>query len=93
MPKALYDFNEEAPGGIYKIKAYTTWMRNENENTFFVKEITLMKVIAPRILMKLDYPGKGYGAGDEVIADFSARSLDDLPLRDHGGYLQGICWR
>jgi uncharacterized protein YfaS (alpha-2-macroglobulin family) len=78
-----FSFSEEAPGGIYKIRAYTTWMRNENENTFFVKEITLMKVIAPRILMKLDFPGKGYGAGDEVKADFSMRSLDNLPIRNH----------
>ncbi len=77
-----FDFSEEAPGGMYKIKAYTTWMRNENENTFFVKEITLMKVIAPRVLMKLDFPEKGYGAGDEVKADFSMRNLDNLPIRN-----------
>src|SRR5262245_37737999 len=61
-----FDFNEQAAGGVYKIRAYTTWMRNESDSTFFVKEITLLKVIAPRLLMKLEFPEKGYGAGDEV---------------------------
>lgn len=77
-----FDFSEQAVGGVYKLKAYTSWMRNESESTWFVKEITLQKVIAPRLLMKLEFPKKGYGGGDEVIADFSVRSLDDQPVRD-----------
>jgi len=75
-----FDLDENAPGGIYKLKAYTSWMQNETDSTFFVKEITLQKYIAPRILMKLDFPLKGYGAGDQVTADFSVRSLTDEPL-------------
>lgn len=76
-----FDFNEEAVGGIYKIRAYTTWMQNEKDNTFFVKEITLQKVIAPRVMMKLDFPKKGYGPGDEVEADYSVRNLSDQPVK------------
>jgi len=76
-----YEFGELAVGGVYKIKAYTTWMRNENESSFFIKEITLQKVITPRILMKLDFPEKGYGAGSEVTADFSMRDLSDQPVK------------
>src|SRR6187401_2533775 len=79
--EGAYEFHESAVGGIYKIRAYTTWMLNENETNFFTKEITLQKVIAPRVLMKLDFPGKGYGAGSEVSADFSMRSLNDQPIR------------
>ena len=79
--EGAYEFNESAVGGIYKIRAYTTWMRNENEINFFTKEVTLQKVIAPRVLMKLDFPEKGYGAGSEVSADFSMRSLNDQPIR------------
>jgi len=81
--EGAYDFDEQAAGGVYRIKAYTTWMRNENENTFFTREITLMKTIAPRILMKLDFPEKGYGPGDEVKADFSMRNLNDQPIRNY----------
>jgi alpha-2-macroglobulin-like protein len=80
-----FDFIEALPGGIYKLKAYTTWMRNEKDSGFFVKEITLQKVISPRVLLKLDFPKKGYGAGDQVGADFSMRSLDNQPIRNHSG--------
>jgi alpha-2-macroglobulin-like protein len=78
-----YTFEDNAPGGIYKLKAYTTWMRNESDTAFFVKELTLQKVIAPRILMKLDFPKKGYGPGDEVIADYSMRNLSDQPIPNY----------
>ncbi|MBO9563739.1 MAG: TonB-dependent receptor plug domain-containing protein [Niastella sp.] len=80
-----WDFREEAKGGVYKFRAYTTWMRNEQEASFITKEVTLQKVIAPRILLKLDIPGKGFGAGDEVMADFSMRSLVDQPIGNYGG--------
>ena len=80
-----YEFNEQAAGGIYKIRAYTTWMRNENEPAFFTKELTLQRVIAPRILMKLDFPEKGYGPGSEVSADFSMRNLSDKPIKLYPG--------
>lgn len=73
-------FDDEMKGGIYKIKAYTNWMQNEEGKNAFEKEITLQKIVSPRILMKLDFPKKGYGAGDEVLADFSMRSLSNLPI-------------
>lgn len=78
-----FTFDSNAPGGIYKLKAYTTWMRNESDTTFFVKELTLQKVVAPRVLMKLDFPKKGYGPGDEVVADYSIRNLSDKPISSY----------
>ncbi|MGG9964179.1 TonB-dependent receptor plug domain-containing protein [Ferruginibacter sp. SUN106] len=80
-----FDFSELAVGGIYKIRAYTSWMMNENENHFFVKEITLQKVLAPRVLLKLDFPEKGYGAGSAVKANFSMRSIANEPIRNYQG--------
>ncbi len=76
-----YDFGAQIPGGIYTIRAYTTWMKNEAESFYYSKELTVQQVIAPRLLMKLDFPKKGYGAGEEVIADFSLRNLADEPIR------------
>lgn len=73
-------FSEDMKGGIYKIRAFTAWMQNEAGKNVFEKEITLQKIVSPRILMKLDFPKKGYGAGDEVFADFSMRSLSNLPI-------------
>ncbi|WP_326984448.1 TonB-dependent receptor plug domain-containing protein [Chryseobacterium sp. MYb264] len=73
-------FDHEMKGGIYKVRAYTNWMLNEQGKNVFEKEITLQKIVSPRILMKLDFPKKGYGAGDEVLADFSMKSLSNLPI-------------
>lgn len=80
-----FDFTEEAVGGMYKIRAYTSWMQNEKENQFFVKEITVQKVLAPRVLMKLDFPEKGYGAGSLVKANFSMRNISNEPIKNYGG--------
>lgn len=79
-------FGEDMKGGIYKIRAFTNWMQNEAGENVFEKEITLQKIVSPRILMKLDFPKKGYGAGDEVLADFSMRSLSNLPIPFYEAY-------
>ncbi|WP_109700134.1 alpha-2-macroglobulin family protein [Chitinophaga deserti] len=73
-------FDGKAKGGIYKVKAYTKYMRNESDSTWFSKDITLQKVVAPRILLQLDFPQKGYGPGSEVMANFKVRSISDQPL-------------
>ena len=78
--QGYFYFSEDMKGGIYKIRAFTNWMQNEEGKNAFEKEITLQKIVSPRILMKLDFPKKGYGPGDEVTADFSMRSLGNLPI-------------
>jgi len=83
--EGAFTISENAVGGLYKIKAYTSWMMNEKEATFFTKEFTVQKVITPRLLMKLDFPEKGYGPGSKVSADFSIKSLDNKPLADYTG--------
>ncbi|QHS63300.1 TonB-dependent receptor plug domain-containing protein [Chitinophaga agri] len=75
-----FQFGEEVPGGMYKIRAYSNWMQNEKENTWFTKEITVQSVLAPRVLMKLEFPEKGYGPGDEVTAAYAIRDLGDRPI-------------
>lgn len=75
--EGYFYFSDDMKGGIYKIRAFTNWMQNEEGKNAFEKEITLQKVVSPRILMKLEFPKKGYGPGDEVLADFSMRSLSN----------------
>ena len=84
--EGAFSFSEDMKGGIYKIRAFTAWMQNEIGKSVFEKEITLQKIVSPRILMKLDFPKKGYGAGDEVLADFSMRSLNNLPIPFYEAY-------
>jgi hypothetical protein len=94
-----FDLEEDAAGGIYKIKAYTKWQENfvveNSENVdkkeakdqngsplIFEKEITVQKVVLPRLKMKLDFQKDAYGAGDKVNADLDLQSLTNEPLAD-----------
>ncbi|SFW79876.1 TonB-dependent receptor plug domain-containing protein [Chitinophaga sancti] len=80
-----YVFGDSLPGGIYKIRAYTTWMQNEKDSTWFSKSLYLQRVIAPRILATLDFPEKGYGPGDTIKAIYSIRTPDNKPLAHYTG--------
>ncbi|RFM36940.1 TonB-dependent receptor plug domain-containing protein [Chitinophaga silvisoli] len=80
-----YVFNDSLPGGIYKIRAYTTWMQNEKDSTWFSKSIYLQRVTAPRILASLDFMEKGYGPGDTIKAKYAIRTLDNKPLAHYTG--------
>ena len=68
--KATGDFSldAETAGGIYKVKAYTNWQKNEPDSIFFTKELQVQDVILPTLKMKLDFERKAFGAGDEVVA-------------------------
>jgi alpha-2-macroglobulin-like protein len=66
---------ETAPGGIYNIVAYTRWMQNAGEESFFKKQIQVQSVITTRLLLKLDYEKESYGNGDQVRAELSVRDL------------------
>lgn len=68
-------------GGLYKIKAYTHWMKNFDETeVIFEKQLQVQKAIKPRMLLKLDFKRESYGPSSEVEAEFSARDLQDRPI-------------
>lgn len=80
MAAGDFTFAEGLPGGIYKIKAFTNWQKNEPDSLFFEKEITLQDFVVPRLKMKLDFDRKAYGAGDEVIAKLNLEANDNSVL-------------
>lgn len=69
-------------GGLYTMRAFTRWMQNFPEENYFTKEVTVQKVITPRLLLTLDFEKKAYGKNDVVIAQLEARSLKDEPLSE-----------
>ena len=83
--KAAGDFNldKEALGGLYKIRAYTNWMKNEGTDNYFEKEIQVQDVVLPNLKMKLDFEKKAFGAGDEVIAKLELNTNENKPLSDY----------
>lgn len=66
---------ELAPGGLYKILAYTKWMKNFGNEVFFKKEIQVQRILTPRLLLKLDYDKESYGPGELVTAKLNVTNL------------------
>ena len=77
-----FDISEFAAGGIYKLKTFTNWQKNEVNPAFFEKEITVQKVVLPRLKMKIDFLKKAYGKGDEVALDLSIQTNENQPFRN-----------
>jgi len=83
--KAAGDFKleKEALGGLYKIRAYSNWMKNNGEDGFFTKEIQVQDIVLPNLKMKLDFEKKAFGAGDEVIAKLELNNNENKPLSNY----------
>jgi TonB-dependent SusC/RagA subfamily outer membrane receptor len=73
---------ESMAGGVYKIRAYTQWLKNWNEDCVFEKEIIVQKIVFPRVLVKMDFLKEAFGAGDTVLASLDIRNLKDEPVND-----------
>lgn len=81
--KGDFHLSSAMAGGIYKIKAYTQWMKNQGTESFFKKDIQVQAVVYPKILLKLDFEREAYGAGDEVSAKLEVHSLTKTPIALH----------
>jgi len=77
-----FHLSDEIAGGLYKIRAYTLWMKNIGEDNYFEKELTVQKVVLPNLLMELKFLEKGYGAGDEATAELDLKNLENEALID-----------
>jgi len=78
-----FELGTNDAGGIYKLKAYTHYSKNFGKQHFFEKEITVQKIVMPRLLMKLDFQKKAYAPGDLIKADFSVNDLENNPVSLH----------
>lgn len=70
-----FSISDGMPGGMYKLKAYTEWMKNEEDPALFEKGFQVQSVVTPRIKMKLDFVREAYAAGATVEADVKFESL------------------
>jgi alpha-2-macroglobulin-like protein len=84
-----FSLNQELPGGIYMIRAYTNWMKNETEDNCFEKEIQVQEVVLPTLKMKLDFTKQGYRAGDEVFSKLEVFTNENKPLA--GQVVKYVC--
>lgn len=79
IAKGDFNLSTSDEGGLYKVKAYTQWMKNFGEN-YFMKDLPVQKYVAPRLLMKIDFERETFGPGELVKADFDIRDLDNQPV-------------
>ncbi len=70
----------DAPGGLYKLNAYTRWMSNFGDKMIFEKQLQVQKIIHPQILSVLDFAKEAYGASDTVSASLNIRALGNNPI-------------
>jgi TonB family protein len=81
--KGEFSLDDDAVGGIYKIQAYTKYMRLFKPKNCFEKDIPVQTVLIPRILMKLDFDRKAYSSNDTVIAKINFRSIENQELSNN----------
>lgn len=73
-----FHLDEAMPGGLYRLRAYTRWMKNFGEDTYFIKDVPVQRIVAPRLLLKLDFEKEAYGPGDTVVATLEAADLKNV---------------
>ncbi len=73
-----FQLDATAPGGIYKIKAYTNWQRNTDDA--FERDIQVQASVLPRLRMELEFQRKAYGPGDRVEAKLNLNTLANEAL-------------
>lgn len=75
-----FQLGSNVVGGLYQLRVYSYWMQNFGAGTYFEKELRVQKVVLPEVLMQLDFEREAYGAGDQVMANFKARTKKNEPL-------------
>lgn len=80
---ADFDLSENSVGGLYKIRAWTNWMKNDGEDNVFERSLQVQEIILPALKMNLDFTKKAYGAGDEVVAKLALNTNENRPLSNY----------
>ncbi len=75
--------DKETLGGMYKVRAYTNWMKNEGEANVFQKDIQVQDIVLPNLKMKLDFEKKAFGSGDEVVARLDLHTNENKALSNY----------
>src|SRR5687767_3693452 len=78
-----FSLSADALGGIYKVKAYTNWQKNDGKEYGFEKEIQVQDIVLPNLKMKLDFEKKAYGPGDEVAVKVELNTNENKPLSSY----------
>lgn len=77
-----YTLPVDASGGIYKLRAYTSWMDQQGRSCS--REIQVQEYVLPNYRLSMELDRNSYLAGDKVRAELQADALDNKPLAGAG---------
>ncbi|HEY0668467.1 MAG TPA: TonB-dependent receptor plug domain-containing protein [Sphingobacteriaceae bacterium] len=75
-----FQLDDNLPEGNYRIRAYTTWMRNFGEDYFFDKTITIGNSVSNNYISDVSYTFTKTGNSEKVVADIRYTDLDGNPV-------------
>ncbi|MXV17565.1 TonB-dependent receptor plug domain-containing protein [Pedobacter sp. HMF7056] len=75
-----FSLSDSLREGSYRIRAYTTWMRNFGEEYYFDKTISIGNVFSNTILTKADYTFTKIGNNEKVDATINYTDLGGKPV-------------
>ncbi|SKB76429.1 TonB-dependent receptor plug domain-containing protein [Daejeonella lutea] len=75
-----FSLSDSLKEGNYRIRAYTTWMRNFGEEYFFDKTFTVGNSISNTVLTNVNYTFSKTGNAEKVVADIQYTDMDGKPL-------------
>ncbi len=68
-------------GGLYKIRTYTNWKKNEGADYMEEKTIVVQKVVLPRLKFDLEFERKSYSADEQVGGYVQLTDNSNRPLK------------
>ena len=66
--------------GNYRLRAYTTWMRNYGEDFFFDKTFSVGNVLSNQVIGSVNYHFSKTGIRENVTADLNYTDINGAPL-------------
>lgn len=70
------------PGGLYKLRVYTWYMKNDPNPAIFEREVQIQSVILPRLKMTMTFEKESYAKGEKGIAKVAIHTNENAALRN-----------
>lgn len=83
IAKGDFQLAPQQVGGLYTLRAYTNWQKNETQPIYFQQEIQVQEVILPKLKMKLDFERESYYPGETAVATLELESNENEVLAEH----------
>ncbi|WP_192822631.1 MG2 domain-containing protein [Rufibacter sp. LB8] len=75
-----FALEDTIPEGQYRLRAYTSWMQNFDENYFFHQDIQIWNPRVQDVAVASEFEFKKQPKGDSVLAQLSLKTLQEAPL-------------